>query len=83
MSNQNFIDRLRKVFVETLDNPAFGMEPEAKVGDVEGWDSFSHINLMLGIESEFGIEFDSDEIGSLRSVGQIREALLRRLENTV
>lgn len=83
MSNQDFIDRLRKVFVETLDNPDFGMESEAKVGDVEGWDSFSHINLMLGIESEFGIEFDSDEIGSLRSVGQIREALLQRLENTV
>ena len=83
MSNQDLLDRLRKVFVETLDNPDFGMEPDAKVGDVEGWDSFSHINLMLGIESEFGVEFDSDEIGSLRSVGQILEALERRLERVV
>ena len=79
MSSLNIPSRLREVFVEALDQPDFKMEPTMKVGDIAAWDSFSHINLMLGIEAEFGVEFDSDEIGTLRSVGQILEALRRRL----
>ncbi len=80
MTQNNLHDRLRNVFVETLNEPNFQMEVSLKMGDVETWDSFAHINLMLGIEGEFGVEFDSDEIGSLMSVGDILEALQRRLE---
>ena len=79
MSQKNVQDRLREVFVETLIDPSFQMELSLKMGDVETWDSFAHINLMLGIEGEFGVEFDSDEIASLLSVGQILAALQRRI----
>lgn len=79
MNQKNLQDRLRDVFVETLNDPIFEMNPDLAKGDVEAWDSFAHINLMLGIEGEFGVEFDSDEIASLLSVGQILEALQRRL----
>lgn len=79
MNQKNVPDRLRDVFVETLNDPGFQMELSLKKGDTEAWDSFAHINLMLGIEGEFGVEFDSDEIANLLSVEQILEALLRRL----
>ena len=79
MTENNLQDRLHNVFVETLNDPNFQMEASLKKGDVESWDSFAHINLMLGIEGEFGVEFDSDEIASLLSIGQILEALHRRL----
>ena len=79
MNQKNVQDRLREVFVETLNDPSFQMEFLLKMGDVETWDSFAHINLMLGIEGEFGVEFDSDEIASLLSVGQILAALQRRI----
>ena len=79
MNQKTVQDRLRDVFADTLNDPGFQMEPALKKGDVEGWDSFAHINLMLGIEGEFGVEFDSDEIASLLSVGQILAALNRRL----
>jgi acyl carrier protein len=79
MNQKTVQDRLRDVFADTLNDPSFQMEPALKKGDVEGWDSFAHINLMLGIEGEFGVEFDSDEIASLLSVGQILAALNRRL----
>ena len=82
MTKNNLQDRLRNVFVETFNDPNFSMEASLKKGDVETWDSFAHINLMLGIEGEFGVEFESDEIGSLMSVGAILEALRRRLEVT-
>jgi acyl carrier protein len=83
MLTQNIHSRLRKVFVEIFDQPSIEMQASLKRGEIECWDSFGHINLMLGIESEFGVEFDSDEIGNLVTVGQITEALQRRLENVV
>lgn len=74
--------RLHNVFVEVLEDPQFLMDPVTRMGDVESWDSFAHINLMLAIESEFGVEFDSDEIGTLLSIGDISRALHSRLEIT-
>jgi acyl carrier protein len=79
MNQKTVQDRLRDVFADTLNDQSFQMELGLKKGEVEGWDSFAHINLMLGIEGEFGVEFDSDEIASLLSVGQIFAALNRRL----
>jgi len=55
------------------------LDPSIAMDDIETWDSFTHINLMLAIEAEFKIEFDSDQIGNLLSVGQITEALEQRL----
>ena len=83
MKSQKIHSRLRKVFAEILDQPSIEMDASLKKGDIERWDSFGHINLMLGIESEFGVEFDSDEIGTLVTVGQITKALQRRLENII
>jgi len=79
MSTDDPSDRLREVFRTVFDDPSFELEDDVKMGDTEAWDSFNQINLMLGIESEFGIEFDSDEIGELLSVGAIRGALAHRL----
>ena len=79
MNDQDLLTRLHEIFVSVLDEPAFAMNLQSKMGDIESWDSFNQINLMLAIEAEFGVEFDSDEIGTLLSVGAIVEALGRRL----
>ena len=51
------------------------------MGDTPQWDSFVHINLIIAIESEFGIEFDSAEIGNLLSVSQILNAITIKTMN--
>ena len=57
----------------------FQLRPDLKMDDIAEWDSFNHINLMIAIESEFGIEFDSDELGKLTSVADIGAAVQNRL----
>ena len=44
-------------------------------GDIELWDSFGHITLILAIEEEFQVKFKSDEIPNLTSVDKIEERL--------
>jgi acyl carrier protein len=79
MTQKNIKDRLHDVFMETFNDQNFPLELTLQKGDVDSWDSFAHINLMLGIEGEFGVEFDSDEIATLLSIGQILEALQKRV----
>lgn len=79
MTQKNIKDRLHDVFMETFNDQNFPLELTLQKGDIDSWDSFAHINLMLGIEGEFGVEFDSDEIATLLSIGQILEALQKRV----
>jgi acyl carrier protein len=44
--------------------------------DVDGWDSFSYINFIAAIESEFGVKFGVADVESFENVG----AIVRRVE---
>lgn len=53
----------------------FGVDPEAlsastTPNDVEEWDSFAQLNLVVAIEDEFGFAFDPSELSEL-SLGAI------------
>ena len=67
------------VFQSVFEDPDFEPTPTLKMGDIEAWDSFNQVNLMLGIETEFGIEFDEQEMAELLSVETILGAVERRL----
>lgn len=64
-------DPLMEVFQSVL-----GVEAPLSESDgpttVEAWDSVTHLNLILAIEAEFGIQFDAGEIPELLSVEKIR-----------
>jgi acyl carrier protein len=45
--------------------------PETTAEDIPGWDSFNHVNLIVAVESRFGIKFRTAELESLRNVGEM------------
>lgn len=49
--------RLTKVFHTVFDDDSIVLSRSLTADDVDGWDSLSHVNLLLAIELEFGIEF--------------------------
>ena len=70
-------ERVRGIFADVFDDPDFQLRDDLKAEDVKGWDSLNHINLIVGIESEFGVQFDVEEIAELSRVGDLF-ALLER-----
>jgi len=77
--NNNITSNIKVVFRSILDNPELELVPSMKMGDSTEWDSFVHINLIIALESEFDIEFNSEEIGSLLSVDQIVIAVTEKV----
>lgn len=72
-------ERLTKVFRKVFDDESIELSPEMTANDVDGWDSLSHINLLIAIELEFGIEFKQNEIQSFANVGELMRNIERKM----
>lgn len=63
-----------------LSEPDLGIETEG--GDVEAWDSFGHVRIVLALEAEFGVALTMAEIeasGSIHGlVAAVESALARK-----
>ncbi|HSE43699.1 MAG TPA: acyl carrier protein [Gemmatimonadales bacterium] len=74
-------DRVVRVTSQVLNLPVGAITEESSPRTVEGWDSLGHMNLMLALEEEFGVQFSDERILQLLSVGAIVQAL-RELTGT-
>ncbi|MDW5324832.1 acyl carrier protein [Plantactinospora sp. KLBMP9567] len=55
-------ERLRSVFLTALDLPAEVNVTELQHRVHPRWDSLGHLALVIAIEEEFDVEFDSDQL---------------------
>ena len=46
--------------------------------DVDGWDSLSHVQLMVAVERAFNIRFATAELTGLANVGELADVIDRR-----
>ena len=51
---------------------------DSSIEDIPGWDSLTHIDLIVTLEKAFDVQFTGDEIADMRSVQAIRELLDKR-----
>ncbi|CUW38099.1 Acyl carrier protein [Magnetospirillum sp. XM-1] len=65
----NIYERLTPIFQDVFDNDDVIATPTLTAAEVEGWDSLSHIRLVVAVESEFGIKFSISELTGLKNVG--------------
>ena len=52
--------------------------PELTAQDVDGWDSFKQIELVIATEERFGVKFTSKEIDSLKSIGDLASLVSKK-----
>jgi acyl carrier protein len=71
MEQGRIYSRLTKVFEDVFEDDSILVTPELSAKDVNGWDSLTHIRLMLTVEKVFKIKFSTSEIGKLQNVGDL------------
>ena len=69
--DQSMLNRTQDVFRMIFSEPGLVINPTTQAKDIEGWDSFTHVTLILAIEKEFKIKFGLAELQSLASVGDL------------
>lgn len=61
------------VVARALKLPRERIADDLEYGTVQQWDSLSHVELMLRLEEEFGLEIAEDTMVELTSVAAIKD----------
>jgi acyl carrier protein len=68
-------DRLNRIFCEVFDEDDIKISSEQTANDIEGWDSLTHVNLIVAIESKFNISFSHKELMTFKNVGDLLNSI--------
>ena len=74
------IEKLNRIFGEVFDDETIKVNDNSTANDVEGWDSLSHVNLIVLIEKRFKIKFETKELLTFKNVGDLRKAIEKKIE---
>ena len=68
---------LHPIFRDVFDDDELIIEAKTTANDIDGWDSLTHIRLVISIEKAFGLRFTAAEISELENVGEMIELIVR------
>lgn len=66
--NEQILNRVREIAGDVLDAE---VNAESSPLTIASWDSVRHIDLIVALESEYGVRFRPAEIDEAKSIGQI------------
>ena len=75
----DLLDRLNEIFCEVFDDDEIRISPEMTANDVDGWDSLSHVNLIVVIEAKFNITFSQKELLTFKNVGDLLNSIRSKI----
>ncbi len=70
-----FDQRLQNVFQEVFEDDNLEVTDDLSSKTFETWDSFAQVKLIVGLEEEFDVKFTTDEVATLSSAAQLKQAL--------
>jgi acyl carrier protein len=79
MDRSDILKKVNEIFQDVLDDDSIQMNDATTAADVEGWDSLSHIQLVVAVEKAFKIKFTSLEIMSWKNVGEMITSIEKKL----
>jgi acyl carrier protein len=81
MSEADIYAFLTDTFHDVFMRDDIVLKPELSAKDVEGWDSFKQIEIVLATEERFGIKFSTREVDSLQNVGDLVRLVSAKTNN--
>ena len=79
MSIEKVIEKIKPIFKDIFDDESLNINKNSNSDNVDGWDSLNHILLVVEIEKKLKIEFSAGEIASYKNVGEMCEAISKKL----
>lgn len=80
MNREEIVDHVSQVFADTLDEENIKLTESTTADDVEGWDSLTHVQLVVAVEKKFKIRFSAKEIQSWKNVGEMIDSISSKLQ---
>ena len=76
MTREEAYERLTKVFRDVFDDEDIVLCDETTSDDIEDWDSFEHINLVVAVEDQFSFKIPMGKVITMKNVGEMVDIIL-------
>ena len=80
MNKNEIIEKLTEIFRTTFNDPELVLNDGMSAGDIDAWDSLTHMLMVSEVESQFGVRFRLKELNQLKTVGDIVSILEEKLK---
>jgi len=71
-------DAIASIVRDVLRRQDVTIADSTSAGEVAGWDSLAHVNIVLGVEKRFCIRFKAAEVARIDNVGTMVDLVLTR-----
>lgn len=75
-------ERLKTTILNQLKIKDFNLQDETRAYEVPGWDSLSHIKVIMAVEKEYGFRFKTSELLQLKNVGDLQNLVNKNINST-
>ncbi len=69
--------QLSQVILTALNIKTFSLRKGTKSFEVPGWDSLSHVGVIMAVEDAYKVRFSTGDIVALQSVGDLEQLVQR------
>jgi len=73
-------EKLTTIFRMVFEDDDISIAKKTTASDIDGWDSLSHVNLIVAIENYFSIRFSKKELLSFRNVGDLFDCIEHKIQ---
>lgn len=71
MTRTEILEQVQDVFRDVFDDEELVITEASSANDIDEWDSLNNIQLIVGVEHQFNIKFDSEEMTTWDNVGNM------------
>ena len=71
--NEQVLNRVRQIVSDVLQVDGDAITSDSSPENVASWDSVQHLNLVLALEDEYGLQFLPEEMDQMKTVGEIAQ----------
>jgi acyl carrier protein len=79
MEQMMVTEELKNVILKQLNLDEYEINDETTAPEVPGWDSLSHVNIIVAVEEHFKVKFKSMEVLKLKNVGDLQKLVTLKL----
>ena len=76
----DILEKIQPVFKDVFDDESIKVTRETVAADVEDWDSFAQMQIVMFLEDMFNIKFRTTELEHFNCVGDVVDTIQKHLD---
>jgi acyl carrier protein len=81
MRADHILAEVAQIIRDVLELPELPVTAATTAADVEGWDSFNQVNIVVAVEARFGLKFKTAEFEAAKDVGALVTMIQEKLQH--